>query len=99
MAKLHIIRDLVERKKMTIRELASRIGKDESSIQAMMRAGSTNTATLEKIAETLNVPVGIFFDEGTLQNEREFNSLIQSQQRTIENLSETVRDLLKSKPK
>ncbi|MDR2058059.1 MAG: XRE family transcriptional regulator, partial [Dysgonamonadaceae bacterium] len=36
---------------MTIRELASRIGKDESTIQTLMRNGSTNTTTLEKIAQ------------------------------------------------
>jgi len=45
-----------------IRELASRIGKDESSIQSMIRTGSTNTKTLEAIAEVFNVSPGIFFD-------------------------------------
>lgn len=48
---------------MTIRELAQRIGKDESTIQSAIRRGSTNTGTLEKIAEALEVPAGIFFDD------------------------------------
>ena len=51
MANLLLIRDLCERNKIKIRELASRIGKDESSIQSMIRTGSTNTKTLEAIAE------------------------------------------------
>lgn len=62
MANLLLIRDLCEKNKIKIRELASRIGKDESSIQSMIRTGSTNTKTLEAIAEVFDVPVGIFFD-------------------------------------
>ena len=41
MANLLLIRDLCEINKIKIRELASRIGKDESTIQSMIRAGST----------------------------------------------------------
>ena len=48
MANLLLIRDLCEINKIKIRELASRIGKDESTIQSMIRAGSTNTKTLEE---------------------------------------------------
>lgn len=51
MANLLLIRDLCEINKIKIRELASRIGKDESTIQSMIRAGSTNTKTLEAIAD------------------------------------------------
>lgn len=62
MANLLLIRDLCEAKKIKIRELSSRIGKDESTIQSMIRTGSTNTKTLEAIAEVFNVSPGIFFD-------------------------------------
>ena len=62
MANLLLIRDLCEKNKIKIRELASRIGKDESSIQSMIRTGSTNTKTLEAIAEVFNVSPCIFFD-------------------------------------
>lgn len=62
MANLLLIRDLCEKNKIKIRELASRIGKDESSIQSMIRTGSTNTKTLEAIAEVFNISPGIFFD-------------------------------------
>lgn len=73
MANLLLIRNLCERNKIKIRELASRIGKDESSIQSMIRTGSTNTKTLEAIAEVFNVSPGIFFDN-PLENNTE-NSL------------------------
>lgn len=62
MANLLLIRDLCERKKMTIRELAQRIGRDESSIQSAIRRGSTNSTTIELIARELGVPAGIFFE-------------------------------------
>lgn len=45
-----------------MRELARRIGRDESTIQSAIRRGTTNTKTIEKIAEVLEVPVGYFFD-------------------------------------
>ena len=67
MANLLLIRDLCEINKIKIRELASRIGKDESTIQSMIRAGSTNTKTLEAIAEVFNVS-GIFFDNPSENN-------------------------------
>jgi transcriptional regulator with XRE-family HTH domain len=50
-------------KKITIRKLASMVGKEESTIQAIIKNGSTNTTTLEKIAQVLDVPVGTFFDD------------------------------------
>lgn len=62
MANLILIRDLCEKKKISIRELAAKIGRNECSIQSAMRRGSTNTTTLELIAKELGVPAGIFFD-------------------------------------
>lgn len=62
MANLLLIRDLCEAKKITIRELANRVGRDESTIQSAIRRGTTNTKTLEAIAAVLEVPVGYFFD-------------------------------------
>lgn len=62
MANFLLIRDLCEAKKITIRELASRIGRDESSVQSAIRRGTTNTKTIEAIAAVLEVPVGYFFD-------------------------------------
>lgn len=94
MANLLLIRDLCEKNKIKIRELASRIGKDESSIQSMIRTGSTNTKTLEAIAEVFNVPPGIFFDnplesntENSLNKEAEIaylKKLLEEKERLIQ---------------
>ena len=94
MDNLLLIRDLCEKNKIKIRELASRIGKDESSIQSMIRTGSTNTKTLEAIAEVFNVSPGIFFDnplesntENSLNKEAEIaylKKLLEEKERLIQ---------------
>ena len=71
---------------MTIRELAQRIGRDESSIQSAIRRGSTNTATIEAIAKELCVSAGIFFDGYTPDNSKELRREV-----------EYLRDLLNEK--
>lgn len=62
MANLILIRRLCSERGITIRELAQRIHRDESSIQSAIRRGSTNSGTLELIARELGVSAGIFFD-------------------------------------
>jgi transcriptional regulator with XRE-family HTH domain len=63
MSNFLIIRDLAEKKNMTIRKLANKIGVTESALHLLIKNGSTKTSTLEKIAKVLDVPVGYFFDE------------------------------------
>jgi len=85
MANLLIIRDLCERKKMTIRELAQRIGRDESSIQSAIRRGSTNSPTIELIAKELGVSAGVFFDGYAADNTKEL-------QREIDHMKELLKE-------
>ena len=85
MANLEHIRDLCERKKITIRELAQRIGRDESSIQSAIRRGSTNTTTVELIAKELGVSAGVFFDGFAADNTEEL-------QREIAHLKELLKE-------
>ena len=92
MANLILIIDLCERKKMTIRELAQKIGRNESSIQSAIRRGTTNSTTIELIAKELGVSAGIFFDgfdggEATAELRREIahlKELLKEKERTIE---------------
>lgn len=91
MANLFLIRELCDNKKMTIRELAQRIGRDESSIQSAIRRGSTNSSTIELIAHELGVPAGIFFN-GFAADESEalrreiahLKEVLKEKERTIE---------------
>jgi transcriptional regulator with XRE-family HTH domain len=66
MANFLIIRNLCDKKKITIRELAMEVGMRDISVHQLIKKGKTNTETIEKIAEILDVPVGIFFDETPL---------------------------------
>lgn len=92
MANLILIRDLCEARKMTIRELAERIGRNESTLQAAIRKGSTNSTTIELIARELRVPAGYFFDgwedsEKALELQKEndhLRAILAEKERTIE---------------
>jgi transcriptional regulator with XRE-family HTH domain len=63
MANFLYIKDLAEKKGITLRELAERAGIKYTSLYTLMKKGSTNTATLESIAKVLDVSAGYFFDE------------------------------------
>lgn len=100
MANLLLIRSLCEKNKIKIRELASRIGKDESSIQSMIRTGSTNTKTLEAIAEVFNVSPGIFFDdplEGSTENSLNKEAEIAYLKKILEEKERLIEVLLSKK--
>jgi transcriptional regulator with XRE-family HTH domain len=63
MANTFIIRELSERKGITLRELSKKIGMSEDGLQKILRKGSTSTANLEKIANALEVPISYFFED------------------------------------
>lgn len=91
MANLKLIRKLCRERSISVRELARRINRDESSIQSAIRRGSTNSTTIELIAKELKVPAGIFFDgfvsDDVAQLQREIDhmrELIREKERTIE---------------
>lgn len=94
MANLIIIRRLCEERGITIRELAARINRDESSIQSSIRRGSTNTKTLEAIAAELNVPVGTFFDDIVEVSEDAKDAEIAYLKKIIEEKERTIKILL-----
>lgn len=91
MANLKLIRKLCDSKQITIRELAQRIDRDESTIQSAMRRGSTNTVTIEAIARVLGVSPGIFFEGYRESNSKELErevghlkELLKEKERLIE---------------
>lgn len=86
MANLILIRDLCGKKKMTIRELANKIGRNECTIQTAIRKGTTNTNTIELIANALGVPAGIFFDDYNDSSE------VSELRREIEHLKELIKE-------
>lgn len=63
MANLQRIKDLAEKKEISIRDLAERVGVRENQIHVMCRTNSTKIDTLERIAQILDVHVSEFFDD------------------------------------
>ena len=86
MANLHIIKELIKRNNLTIREFSNELGMTEQGLQKLIRENSTKVDTLELIAKKLNVSISIFFEECSSS----INSTIDSES---ENLSETNRNL------
>jgi transcriptional regulator with XRE-family HTH domain len=62
MKNLLIIRDLAKSRKMTIRELSSRIDLTESAVHKIIKDGKTKMKTLEAIAKVLEVPVQMLLE-------------------------------------
>lgn len=63
MANLKLIKDLAAIKGITIEELASRAQVSTQAIHLMGRSGKTKMETLETIADILEVPAYVFFDD------------------------------------
>lgn len=95
MANLFIIKDILKGKNISIRDFASELRMSEQGLQRLIRDNSTKVETLELISKKLNVSISVFFDETHIEEqprkepsrEDRLLSLIESQQRTIENLS------------
>ena len=55
------IKELLKEKRLTQQELADKMNVSLSAVKQMVSAGSLTTATLEKIATALNIPVWQLF--------------------------------------
>lgn len=97
MANFYIIRDLCEQKGITFRELCQRVGRDESTIHSAIRRGSTNTTTLEQVAQVLGVSAGIFFDDYEPGKVAELQKEIDHLHEIIDEKERTIKILLANK--
>ncbi|MCK8622604.1 helix-turn-helix domain-containing protein [Prevotella sp. E13-27] len=92
MANFQIIRDLCEKKKISIRKLADMVDMKDGSIHNLINTGSTNTATLEAIAKALDVSPAIFWEPvDVTDKEKEIlhlKELLAEKERTIKILLE-----------
>ena len=69
MANLLKIKDIANSKKIPLKTLAEKVDITPQALSRMMRLGSTNTETLERIAEILGVSASIFFESDDNINE------------------------------
>lgn len=63
MANFNLIRKFAKENGMTLALLAEKVGITPAGLNLLMNSNSTNTTTIEKIAQVLDVKVGVFFDE------------------------------------
>lgn len=63
MANLKLIKELAAIRGLTIEQLAAKANVSKQTIHLMGRNGTTKMETLEKIAEILEVPPYVFYDE------------------------------------
>lgn len=63
MANLAIIRSICKEQRITLQQLAREVGITEGALHIALRTGRTSIDTLERIAATLHVHPGVFFNE------------------------------------
>lgn len=63
MANLQKIKVIAKERGITINELAEQLGMTPQAVHLMVRENSTKTDTLERVAQILQVPITVFFDE------------------------------------
>lgn len=63
MANFLLIRELLEKKKISIGDLCQRAEITPQTLREAIKRNSTKTDILERIATVLNVPIGYFFGE------------------------------------
>lgn len=92
MANLILIRQLCKEKGIAFKELARRVNKKESSLQSIIKNGSTTVRTLEDISRELGVSPAVFFEPVITPDKQlqlEMNNLkeqLDKQQKMIEQL-------------
>lgn len=63
MVNLHKIKVIAKEQGIAINDLAEQLGMTPQAVHLMVRENSTKTDTLERIAQILQVPITIFFDD------------------------------------
>lgn len=74
-------------------ELARRLEMAPQNVSRIIKSDDIKLSVLNKIADALGVSVSSFFSNGDNHFETENREILASQQRTIENLSETIKHL------
>lgn len=58
------IRELADKKNLTLADLAKRIGKTKQAVYEMVEKEDINTSILRKLSSEFNIPISYFFEEG-----------------------------------
>lgn len=101
MAKFQIIRELCSNKGISLKELAERSDISEVTLHSIITKNQGRTTSIEAIAHTLNVPVGVLFGESAKENLSSNGGLVSYLENQIDKLKselkekdELIKDLL-----
>ena len=93
MVNLLKIKDLAKSKKITLNDVAERLGMTPQALSRMIKDNSTKVTTLESLCELFNVPIGYFFDSSTeLPNTQQLGGEpMESKEKDVARLSDSER--------
>lgn len=87
MANFSLIKTVAKKKGISIRQLAKEAGLGETTLHHLIKVGATHTATIERIAEILDIPAGMFFDNAEWDPSR-----VEILEKEIENLKQILEE-------
>lgn len=59
------IKELASKEKLTLADLAKRLGKTKQAVYEMVEKEDVNTAILKKLCNEFNVPINYFFEDNS----------------------------------
>lgn len=59
------IKELASKEKLTLADLAKRLGKTKQAVYEMVEKEDVNTAILKKLCSEFNVPINYFFEDNS----------------------------------
>lgn len=71
MPKLHLIKDILDQRSITLKAFSTEIGMSESGLKRIIKQNSTRIQTVELIAEALNIPVGYLFGDDPMSEKHQ----------------------------
>ncbi len=88
-----IIVDLYKRQRMTLEDLAEKIGMSRNGFHKSLQNNDFKVSTLEKIATALNVKVSYFFNETEKSGQMERDAEMENLKNEVNELRERIKEL------
>lgn len=88
---LQLIKELCEKKKYYLNQLACDINMSETNLHRCIRTNNIQAVELEKISIILDVPVSVFF-EGTPAEYSQNNIPVKAEEKTVEYMTKLMNE-------
>jgi len=88
--KYSLIRNMIEQKKITLKEFCEKIGMTRQGFEPAILKGTVSANVLMKMSEVLGVPVSSFFDEFESIPDAKDSEIIELQRKYIASLEKRL---------